>query len=160
MQSKELFPDFFYETYEGSIFTNSSIKNKFLLVFFLVHIASKKDQHRILLFKDLMDDLFRLKPFTAEFLQCIAVSSDTVSAMKRNQSDLFKIFPILSCPDKKLFKEVNSLSTFSFFSIKASEPRRNTFLLRSDRSIVWFWDNEKIPPIDHLIDLLPATKNF
>ncbi len=160
MQSKDFFPDFFYETYKGSIFTNNSFKDSFLLVFFLVHITSKKDQHRLLLFQDLMDDLYRLKPFTKELLQCIAVSSDTVSAMKKNPSDLFNVFPILSCPDKKLFKEVNSLSTFSFFSIKASEPKRNTFLLRPDRSIVWFWDSDKIPPIDHLIDLLPTTKTF
>lgn len=158
--NQALFPDFFYETYDGTIFTNNSFKNHYLLVFFLVHIASKKDQHRLLLFKDLIDDLYRLKPSSKEFLQCVAISSDTVSTMKQNQGILFNVFPILSCPDQKLFKKVNSLSTFSFFSIKASEPKRNTFLLRPDRSIVWIWENDKLPPIDHLIDLLSTDNTF
>jgi peroxiredoxin len=158
--NQDLFPDFFYETYDGAIFTNNSFKNKYLLIFFLVHIASKKDQHRLLLFTDLIDDLYRLKPSSKKLLQCIAISSDTISAMKKNQGILFNVFPILSCSDQKLFKEVNSLSTFSFFSIKASEPKRNTFLLRPDRSIVWIWENDKLPPIDHLIDLMSSNNIF
>ena len=118
MQSKDFFPDFFYETYEGSVFTNNSFKNKFLLVFFLVHITSKKDQNRLLLYKDLIDDLYRLKPFTKELLQCIAVSSDTVSAMKKNPSDLFNVSPYYRVLIKNYSKKSIRFQPFLFFQLK------------------------------------------
>ncbi|MDD4028285.1 MAG: redoxin domain-containing protein [Caldisericia bacterium] len=151
------FPDFFFETYAGDVFTNKSLEGCFCVVFILVTLFSKKDQHRIWLFKDLYDDTIRNTPALQEKLKFIAISSDTPSSMKKLEGDLFSFFPILAIPDKKVFEKVDALNKFSFFNIKASEPIRKAFLLHPDRTILWTWEKEVMPAIDRLTNLLTSN---
>jgi hypothetical protein len=152
------FPNFFFETFQGDIFTNNSLEKCYCVAFVLVSLFSKKDQHRIWLYKDLYEDICHNEPSLTNRLKFVALSADTPSSMKKLKGEVFDFFPILSIPDKKLFEQIHALRTFSFFNIKASEPARKTFLLDPNRAILWTWESEELPSMDNLLHLLSANQ--
>ena len=149
-----IFPDFFHETQNGSLFTNESLKNRFCLVFCLVSVASKKDQKLIWLYKDLFDDLCSQFPSAMDQITFVGITSDTPSVLKNFQSNPFDFFPLLSCSDKRVFERMQALTRFSLFNIKASEPSRKAFLLNPDHAVLWTWEKGELPSMETILSFL------
>ena len=150
------FPEFFNETQFGTLFTDDSLSDKYALVFTFVSVKQKKDRTLIQKYEDLFHELSKEFPSAGEKIQFLGLCSDTPMVLKKNFSKDKTFIPILINPDKKTFQTIGALNSFKVMNIKSSEPARQVFLVRPDKTIAWVWKNGSIPDPKTLKDLLDS----
>jgi hypothetical protein len=152
----KIFPEFFNETQFGTLFTDESLSDKYALVFTFVSVKQKKDKSLIQKYEELYHEIEKQFPSVGEKIQFLGLCSDTPLVLKKNFSKDKTFIPILINPDKKTFQTIGALNSFKVMNIKSSEPSRQVFLIRPDKTIVWIWKDGNIPDPNTIKDLLDS----
>ncbi|MCK5848616.1 MAG: hypothetical protein KAH01_05410 [Caldisericia bacterium] len=150
------FPEFFNETQFGKLFTDDSLLNKYALIFTFVSVKQKKDRVLIQKYEELYGNISKEYPSICDKIQFLGLCADTPLVLKKNFPKDKSFIPILINPDKKMFQSLGALNSFKVMNIKSSEPSRQVFLIRPDKTVVWIWKDGSIPEPKIIKDLLDS----